>query len=285
MKKFLCEFLLKYFIFIFFFIVPDRGQSVRESSPNLNQKDPKAAILPPPSTTSVSAADSIPQQTKITSHEGGTPLLLLNLPQETFQEVQKIAQAGTPGVTTSRIHDVDSKDPQIVNLYREVEVEAGFVCKKCRMAYQTEIGLLTHQRNICYPGKLSESRGSVRLVTVTYECKLCSPSFVSRTASEFKRHCETEVHVCKVNQQRLLKPGFPQPMPSSPSSGLTHEMENVVNQITALAAQAAQESSPPSSAQDSNANFTLKNSKDFCQPKGNKINLVHAHVPIHSSGH
>lgn len=231
------------------------------------------------------SVDPLSHHRKISTHEGGTPLLLLNLPQETFQEVQKIAQAGTPGVTTTRIADIEAKDQQIVNLCREIETEAGFVCKKCRMAYQTEIGLLTHQRNICYPGKLSESRGSVRLVTVSLECKFCSPPFVCPTAAEFKRHCESEVHICKVNQQRLLKPGFSQQMPSSPSLGLTHEMENVVNQITALAAQAAQESSPPTSGQDSNANFTLKNSKEFCQPKANKISLVNSHVPIHSSGH
>ncbi|KAK6634273.1 hypothetical protein RUM44_004884 [Polyplax serrata] len=237
---------------------------------------------------STGVPESQAQQPKPPTPEGGTPLLLLNLPQETFQEVQKIAQAGTPGVTTCRIFDPEAKDQTIVNLYQEVETEAGFVCKKCRMAYQTEMTLLAHQRTICYPGKLSESRGSVRLVTISYECKLCSSSFVCSSAMEFKRHCETEVHVCKVNQQqRLLKPGgFPQQMPSSPSSGLTHEMENVVNQITALAAQAAQESSPPSSGQDSNANFTMKNSKEFCQPKRNKISLVNnQHVPIHSSGH
>ncbi|EEB12569.1 hypothetical protein Phum_PHUM191180 [Pediculus humanus corporis] len=267
------------------------GQNVHENSPNMIQKDYKMTTLP---STMTSNNDTMShQQQKMATQEGGTPLLLLNLPQEIFQEVQKIAQAGTPGVTTTRIIDPDSKDQQIINLYREIETEAGFVCKKCRMAYQTEIGLLTHQRNICYPGKLSESRGSVRLVTILYECKLCSPSFVCPTANDFKRHCETEVHVCKVNQQqqqqqqRLLKPGFPNQIPpSSPSSGLTHEMENVVNQITALAAQAAQESSPPTqSGQDSNANFTMKNSKEFCQPKTNKINLINTHVPIHSSGH
>lgn len=206
-------------------------------------------------------------------------MLLLNLPQEIFQEVQKIAQAGTPGVTSIRVSDSEIKFPQINNLYREIEIEAGFVCKKCRMAYQTETGLLAHQRNICYPGKLSESRGSVRLIAYHYECKICNPAFVAPSVQEFKRHCESDSH-----QQKLLKPGFNQQTPSSPSSGLTHEMENVVNQITALAAQAAQENPNQNNvSQDSNANFTLKNS--HCQQDSNKINMVNTHVPIHSSGH
>lgn len=221
---------------------------------------------------------SDPEQVKPGIQETGIPLLLLNLPQETFQEVQKIAQAGTPGVTTTRIPEPEAKPPQLANLCRETEVEAGFVCKKCRMAYQSEAGLLSHQRNICYPGKLSESRGSVRLVSVSYECKFCVPTYSTGSLSEFKRHCETDMHLCKV---RLPKPGFPQQTPQSPSSGLTHEMENVVNQITALAAQAAQESTTPP-GQDSNANFTLKNS---CQQEPAKMGLVNSHVPVHSLGH
>lgn len=218
--------------------------------------------------------------------------MLLNLPQDTFQEVQKIAQAGTPGVSSVKIAE-EMKVPQMKNLYRELEVEAGFVCKKCRMAYHSETTLLAHQRNICYPGKLSESRGAIRLVALHYECKLCTPGHVTSSLSEFKRHCESckgiqqnqqqnqQSQQAQQNQLRLLKR-----TPPSPSSGLTHEMENVVNQITALAAQAAQENANPPSLQDSNANFTLKN----CQQEPGKLGLnpigpIGPHVPIHSSGH
>lgn len=264
----------------FYFYVTGGGQNIHGNGPNVNQKDLKT-----------SADHTNAEPPKVANQEGGVPLLLLNLPQEIFQEVQKIAQAGTPGATSVRISDTETKLPQTNNFYREIEVEAGFVCKKCRMAYQTETGLLAHQRNICYPGKLSESRGAVRLIASRYECKFCGPAFVCSSLQDFKRHCESETHVSKVGQQqsqqqRLLKPGFNQQTPQSPSSGLTHEMENVVNQITALAAQAAQENTNPPNqnvSQDSNANFTLKN--PHCQQEPNKINMVNTHVPIHSSGH
>lgn len=155
---------------------------------------------------------------------------------------------------------------------REIDVEVCFVCKKCRVAFPGESPLLTHQRQ-CFGGNL-ESRGAFRIVQNGYECKLCNKGDRSKSLQEFKKHCESDAHVRFVKMTATLPP--------SSESPLSHEMEDVVNQITLLAARAAQEAGPePVRGLDSNSN-------NFCQPAEPKrrfLSPADVSQPLTSAGH
>lgn len=185
---------------------------------------------------------------------GGTGGLLLDtgagpsflpLPNSVLEQVA--VGNPEPGVTTIRMPEPPS--PRSADfLGREIDVEVCFVCKKCRVAFPGDSPLLTHQRQ-CYAGNL-ENRGAFRIVQFGYECKHCG---IDRFKSyhEFRRHCESDTHL------KIAKVSLSLPPPSE--SPLSHEMEDVVNQITLLAARAAQEtvSEPGSRSIETNA---------FCQP-------------------
>lgn len=241
---------------------------------------------------------------------GGTPIALLQLPTSTLQAIGEALSSCEPGMSVVRIAapaDSDSSPlmPSQAACFREVETEVGFVCKKCRLAFPSEAGLMGHQRVSCYQGVEADLRGAVRLVQIHYECKLCSTSEMDRMSSilEFKRHCECDAHIARlgaspptasaslqtkhpVSSPRLPAPQHQQPPAASvsPSAGLSHEMEDVVNQITLLAARAAAENTAPTQGQggaptDSNANIAgSKDSSDFChpaEPKRNKLLQLH----------
>ncbi|XP_045465033.1 zinc finger homeobox protein 4 isoform X2 [Harmonia axyridis] len=144
---------------------------------------------------------------------------------------QVAAGNSEPGVTTLKLPDMIPKitDP----CGREVDVEICFVCKKCRMAFAGESQLLIHQRQ-CYSSN-QENRGAFRIVQTGHECKTCNNGEKYKTAVDFKRHLDGEAHLRCRGKTGALPP---------PESPLSHEMEDVVNQITLLAARAAQESSP-----------------------------------------
>nr|CAD7260522.1 unnamed protein product [Timema shepardi] len=187
---------------------------------------------------------------------GGTPLALLHLPQAALQAVGEAATAGAPGVTTVRV-SVDAA-ASVPPLARDLDLEVGFVCKKCRLSFPGEAALLAHQRVACYPGKAADARGAVRLVQPALECKVCGDR--AGSAIDFRRHCDTDAHL-----SRLQSVAMPPPAASvSPSAGLSHEMEDVVNQITKLAAQ-----NNPAAPTDSNANIAAagKEKVDFCDAK------------------
>lgn len=243
---------------------------------------------------------------------GGTPLHLLQLPPTTLQAIGEASSSCEPGVSIIRIPAVADSDPPPLmpsqTAYcQEVESEVGFVCKKCRLAFPGEAGLQGHQRVVCYQGVPAESRGAVRLVQTHYECKLCPASAeTDKMASllEFKRHCDSEAHVTRLGAPPTITstplqtkhPIQTQRVPASqhqhhpaaslsPSAGLSHEMEDVVNQITLLAARAAAESTAPSQGPgaaptDSNANIAgSKDSSDFChpvEPKRTKLLQLHS---------
>lgn len=161
---------------------------------------------------------------------------------------------------------------------RDVDIEVCFVCKKCRVAFGSESNLLTHQRQ-CFGGNL-DNRGAYRIVQSGYECKLC-PNEKFKSTHEFKKHTENESHTAKMI---MAGKGMVPPPPSE--SPLSHEMEDVVNQITLLAARAAQEASSdgaraPTSL-DSNSNST------FCQPSESKRRFLapgDVAQPLTSAGH
>jgi len=132
---------------------------------------------------------------------------------------------------------------------REVETELCLVCRRCGRAYPQESSLLAHQRS-CYLGN-QQRRGALRLVQARYACSLCEPGVSTRTyatVSEWRRHAETLQHRARLEaaqqhhqqqQQQQYDGGAQSGEETNP---LTDEMEDVVNQITLLAARAAAES-------------------------------------------
>lgn len=143
----------------------------------------------------------------------------------------------------------------------EIDLEVCFVCKKCRLAFPGETPLITHQRQ-CY-GANQESRGAFRIVQIGYECKVCN---VERFKSglEAKKHMEQSSHQ-KIRGKLHLPP---------PESPLSHEMEDVVNQITLLAARAAQET-PQGLDSNSNAFQNGDAKRRFLGPPADVAPLSH----------
>nr|CAH7733522.1 unnamed protein product [Callosobruchus chinensis] len=205
-------------------------------------------------------------------YKGGAGGLLLDtgngpsflpLPAPVLEQVA--AGNSEPGVTTLKLPE-NFQRPQDLPV-RDVDIEVCFVCKKCRLAFPGESPLLTHQRQ-CYGGN-QEGRGAFRIVQTGYECKSCHGERF-KTPLELKRHCESEMHA---------KCGGANPTALMAESPLSHEMEDVVNQITLLAARAAQES--PQQAVDSNSNT-------FCQPGDPKRRFLSPQdvaQPLTSAGH
>lgn len=131
---------------------------------------------------------------------------------------------------------------------REVESELCLVCRRCGRAYPQESTLLTHQRS-CYLGH-QQRRGALRLVQARYACSLCEPGVPARTygtVNEWRRHAETLQHRARLEAAQERQQHQQQQFEGGAQSGeetnpLTDEMEDVVNQITLLAARAAAES-------------------------------------------
>ncbi|KAG5895248.1 hypothetical protein JTB14_036403 [Gonioctena quinquepunctata] len=176
----------------------------------------------------------------------------LPLPTPVLEQVA--AGNSEPGVTTLKLPD-NFQRPHDLTI-RDFDVEVCFVCKKCRLAFRGESSLLTHQRQ-CYGGN-QEHRGAFRIVQTGFECRSCGNERF-KTFTELRMHCESETHLKSngcgnlVNNTNRMVPFLPPPS----ESPLSHEMEDVVNQITLLAARAAQEC--PQQVVDSNSNT-------FCQP-------------------
>lgn len=190
--------------------------------------------------------------------------------------------------------------PSDVMTTREVDVEVCFVCKKCRIAFAGESPLLTHQRQ-CFGGNL-ESRGAFRIVQTGYECKMCGGERF-KSLQELKKHFETEQHLKVIKgtnigqictSSNLITTTITTPTTSSVQVGstlppsespLSHEMEDVVNQITLLAARAAAQESGPDSSVRSGLDT---NSNSFCQPAEPKrrfLSPADVVQPLTSAGH
>lgn len=170
------------------------------------------------------------------------------------QVLQAVLDQSAPGVSSVRINAPEEPPMHC----RVLDSEAGFVCKKCRLAFSAETSLIAHQRACC-PGQVG---WAVRLISARYECKVCVVFFDK--AVDIRRHCDSDGHRARViTMSAVPSPNLPPPPPpDSPSTALSHEMEDVVNQIAALAAKAAQEGT---STPDSNANI-----RDFCQDGSRK---------------
>jgi hypothetical protein len=206
-------------------------------------------------TTTTTAVEQQQQTITTTPSSGqqpiqGTPLSIFQLPSSTMKEISEISLLGKPGVSTIRFSMDDSSLHETTSsslpcYCKHLEKEAAFICKKCQLAFPTESTLLGHQRIVCYPGKAASNlRGAIRLVQQGFECKACNERMSSY--HELKLHCTTELHLGHIRLQEHNNTTNNNNRQSSlsPTEGLSHEMEDVVNQITALAAQAAAADTP-----------------------------------------
>ncbi|XP_063981250.1 zinc finger homeobox protein 4 isoform X2 [Diachasmimorpha longicaudata] len=213
--------------------------------------------------TTASTATTTPATTSLSGSMNGG---LMSLQVENGTQVQvprALMQAflkqdpNHPGLETVRLPTPgpsELDEPITLPPYcREVESEVCLVCRRCGRAYPQESTLLAHQRS-CYLGN-QQRRGALRLVQARYSCSLCDTSGSTRsygTMSEWRRHSETVQHRARLeaNHQRTGQFGNQQYGIISDVDGqsgeeanpLTDEMEDVVNQITLLAARAAAES-------------------------------------------
>lgn len=174
--------------------------------------------------------------------EGGTQVQVPRALMQAFLQ----QDPNHPGLETVRLPAAPCGDengpPQHCH---EVETELCLVCRRCGRAYPQESSLLAHQRS-CYLGN-QQRRGALRLVQARYACSLCEPGVSTRTyttVSEWRRHAETLQHRARLEaqerqQQQQYDGGAQSGEETNP---LTDEMEDVVNQITLLAARAAAES-------------------------------------------
>lgn len=158
---------------------------------------------------------------------------------------------------------------------REVEIELCLVCRRCGRAYPQESTLLAHQRS-CYLGN-QQRRGALRLVQSRYACSLCdgnNPARTYTTVSEWRRHSETVQHRTRLDagqqqqqQQFCGIAGDTGGQCGEEVHPLTDEMEDVVNQITLLAARAAAESTTGQSQGNERANQDNNNGPDVKRQK------------------
>ncbi|BET03225.1 Hypothetical protein NTJ_16041 [Nesidiocoris tenuis] len=147
-------------------------------------------------------------------NELGTPLSRLQLDPGSLAAVLEAAKEKANSGGQSAAVRLNSAPPGALELTSPV----GHLCKKCRLTFGRESSLAAHGCGPC--------PGSVALLRVRAGCRRCEASFDS--SAEYKRHVET----AHGPPEQGSDP--PQP-PISPR--LSVEMEDVVNQITALAAQ------------------------------------------------
>ncbi|XP_022252916.1 uncharacterized protein LOC111088132 [Limulus polyphemus] len=133
-----------------------------------------------------------------------TPLSLLQLPPAAVLDVtQKLCQLGHSTTRFSQdgknISDfkgsIQEADVQQLN---EVDIDIGFVCKKCQMVYPAELLCINHQRASCFAHIKEEDRAVLKLVQIYFECKVCRERFTS--VLDFKFHADMDRHTKRVQK-------------------------------------------------------------------------------------
>lgn len=215
--------------------------------------------------------------------EGGTQV---QVPRSLMQAFLQ-QDPNHPGLETVRLPTPlcgsdDNGPPQHC---REVETELCLVCRRCGRAYPQESTLLAHQRS-CYLGN-QQRRGALRLVQSRYACSLCdgnNPARTYTTITEWRRHAETLQHRARLeaaSQDRQQQQQQQQQFVNidTETGGqcgeevqpLTDEMEDVVNQITLLAARAAAESTTTATSQPQGNERTSQDNNNAPDVKRQKL--------------
>lgn len=202
--------------------------------------------------------------------ETGNGASVLQLPATTLEQIRHIS--ADPGASTLRLPPVSADTPPAS---REIDLDLCFVCKHCKVAFPTSLPLQAHQARTCYVGR-EAARGVIRVIQPALECRYC-PTERFRTVTEFRHHADSEQHMRRIAPPPSTFPplsSFPPPLThqiKQQPEELSHEMEDVVNQITLLAARAAQNASP----KDPNANFCVPSPR-FPPPQPNELSLASA---------
>ncbi|KAK2162190.1 hypothetical protein LSH36_102g05040 [Paralvinella palmiformis] len=128
----------------------------------------------------------------------GTPLTLLQIPQQAIHEVQ--AKVQDPGCTLTRYtQDCRTSSslkkelgPSEGSLVQSAYLDVGYICKKCHMVYPGKEACVHHQMAVCYPGKSANDAAILKLEQLQYKCSACEEKF--SLISDYKAHCKTNSH-------------------------------------------------------------------------------------------
>lgn len=197
-------------------------------------------------------------------HQGGgagpgTPVRMLQLEQSVIQAIADRCRTVRPDQTA--VVEVAATVPASELPAEGYAIDGGrtvgHACAKCQLAFPDNGGLAAHQQREC------RTTGAVALAHPAYGCRSCGVGANGETNTygtvhALRAHIETAHRAAAaaaghyaVGRQQLLQP----------APNLSDEMEDVVNQITALAAAKAvgRSPSPRDPNSDSNANL-------FCAP-------------------
>lgn len=165
--------------------------------------------------------------------------------------------------------------PMELKLVRTHSTDVGVLCKACQTLYGSEAAVVQHQRAGCpqsAESSASSSGGATRLVLLQHECMACEEK--SPTLSELRSHFNGDQHrrqsakltgaVLNGNAAGSPADQPPPPTASSPSSGLSSQIEDVVKQLTAL----AQATSTPGQTTVT-PSFGSKNNSGDCDTNAN----------------
>lgn len=170
---------------------------------------------------------------------------LLSMLQRSPAALQQIARTfSEPGVSEARFTLDGSTRSSLAEHFTSSEtkiirthsMDVGVLCKACQTLYGSEAAVVQHQRSGC-PAESpnSSSGGATRLVLLQHECLACDEK--CPTVAEIRNHFNSDQH-----RRRLTSVGSnglvveqPPPTASSPSGGLSSQIEDVVKQLTALA--------------------------------------------------
>jgi len=222
-------------------------------------------------TMTAAAGPQEPQTGGGNGSSGGTPVRMLQLDQSVIQSIADRCRTVRPDQTA--VVEVAATVPPAELPAEGYAIDGGrtvgHACAKCQLAFPDNGGLAAHQQREC------RTTGAVALAHPAYGCRSCGVGANGETNTygtvhALRAHIETAhrgggghyagAAVSRHHQQQQLQQQQLQPPPN-----LSDEMEDVVNQITALAAAKAvgRSPSPRDPNSDSNANL-------FCVPAADK---------------
>ena len=156
-----------------------------------------------------------------------------------------------------------------MKLVRSHSTDVGVLCKACQTLYGSEAAVVQHQRAGCPQSAESSAAngGATRLVLLQHECVACDEKHP--TLAELRNHLNGEMHRRQASNKvtGAVLNGDQQPPPptaSSPSSGLSSQIEDVVKQLTALA-----QATATNPGQTVTPSFGGKNNSGDCDTNAN----------------
>lgn len=201
----------------------------------------------------------------------GTPVSMLQLDQSVIQAIADRCRTVRPDQTA--VVEVAATVPAAELPAEGYAIDGGrtvgHACAKCQLAFPDNGGLAAHQQREC------RTTGAVALAHPAYGCRSCGVGANGETNTygtvhALRAHIET-VHrgghyaTATAAVSSALGRHQQQQLQLQPPPNLSDEMEDVVNQITALAAAKAVGRSPSPREPNSDSNANL-----FCVPAADK---------------